>query len=97
MDIDRAMLHALLTAIEWALVQLLLGHLVVRRVVQRQIAGAVHRDAIFRIGKVFGREPEIHRVVREVAEQAHREERGFERLVRDEPMPMDEWRKRFAE
>ena len=49
-------------------VQLLLGHLVVRRVVQSQIAGAVNGDAIIGIGQVLGRQPEIDSVVRQVAE-----------------------------
>ena len=58
-------------------VQLLLGHLVVRCVTQRQIAGPVHCYTIFRIGQVFGREPEIDSVVRKVAEQAGRERARF--------------------
>ena len=50
-----------------------LRHLVVRCVTERQISRPVHCDAIFRIGQVFGREPEVDRVARDVVEQSQRE------------------------
>ena len=64
------------------LVELLLGHLVVRRIVQGQAVVAIDRHAVVRVGQVLGRQPEIHRVARDLIQRPVGHQRRQQRFFR---------------
>ena len=53
--------------------------LVVRRVAEHDLAVAVERDAVVRVGQVLGRQPEVERVL---GHQVERQARGRSRRAR---------------